>query len=157
MLAHYRPPVGSIPDSGTSNVRPPPTQMFASGLGPQRRDCLAGHVGLELRNVVANYPFESSRGFPGSKPNSGHRDHSRLRCSAGGTQLGPGAASRGRPRAHVGHIAELTRKLARDLCRSKDDPPAAKPGHHCAVRMRDLATDGDESAPNVHVVNESPT
>src|SRR5215813_7756189 len=41
MLAHYRPPVGSIPDSGTSNVRPPPTQMFASGLGPQRRDCLA--------------------------------------------------------------------------------------------------------------------
>src|SRR5215510_16165691 len=124
---------------------------------PQRPDCLAGHVGLELRNVVANYPFESSRGFPGSKPNSGHRDHSRLRCSAGGTQLGPGAASRGRPRAHVGHIAELTRKLARDLCRSKDDPPAAKPAHHCAVRMRDLATDGDESAPNVHVVNESPT
>jgi hypothetical protein len=32
------------------------------------------NVGLELRNVVANYPFESSRGFPGSKPNSGHRD-----------------------------------------------------------------------------------
>src|SRR5215471_15459596 len=124
---------------------------------PPPVDWLAGHVGLELRNVVANYPFESSRGFPGSKPNSGHRDHSRLRCSAGGTQLGPGAASRGRPRAHVGHIAELTRKLARDLCRSKDDPPAAKPGHHCAVRMRDLATDGDESAPNVHVVNESPT
>src|SRR5262249_15800071 len=122
-----------------------------------RPDCVAGHVRLELRNVVANYPFESSRGFPGSEPNSGHRDHSRLRCSAGGTQLGPGAASRGRPRAHVGHIAELTRKLARDLCRSKDDPPAAKPGHHCAVRMRDLATDGDESAPNVQVVNESPT
>ena len=30
-------------------------------------DCVAGHVGLELRNVVANYPFESSRGFPGSE------------------------------------------------------------------------------------------
>src|SRR2546426_10698511 len=47
-------------------------------------DCVAGHVGLELRNVVANYPFESSRGFPGSEPNSGHRDLSRLSCGAGG-------------------------------------------------------------------------
>ena len=44
-------------------------------------DCVAGHVRLELRNVVANYPFESSRGFPGSEPNSGHGDHSRLSCS----------------------------------------------------------------------------
>jgi hypothetical protein len=26
--------------------------------------CMAGHVGLELRNIVANYPFKSSRGFP---------------------------------------------------------------------------------------------
>src|SRR6516162_961915 len=25
---------------------------------PQRPDCVAGHVGLELRNVGANYPFE---------------------------------------------------------------------------------------------------
>jgi hypothetical protein len=69
----------------------------------QRPDCVAGHVGFELRNVVANYFFERSRRFPGFQPNSGHRDHSRLRCGAGGTQLGPGAASRGRPRAHVGH------------------------------------------------------
>jgi hypothetical protein len=49
---------------------------------------VAGHVGLELRNVVANYPFESSRGFPGSGPNSGQGDHSRLSCKAGDTQLG---------------------------------------------------------------------
>src|SRR5207245_1080441 len=42
----------------------------------------------DLRNVVANYPFESSRGFPGSAPNSGHGDHSRLSCSAGDKQLG---------------------------------------------------------------------
>jgi hypothetical protein len=27
-------------------------------------DCVGGHVRFELRNVVANYPFESSRGFP---------------------------------------------------------------------------------------------
>src|SRR5262249_24518928 len=32
----------------------------------QRSDCVAGHVGLELRNVGANYPFERSRRFPGS-------------------------------------------------------------------------------------------
>jgi uncharacterized protein DUF3489 len=31
---------------------------------PTETDCVAGHVGLELRNVVANYAFESSRGFP---------------------------------------------------------------------------------------------
>src|SRR5262249_40643753 len=57
---------------------------------PQRPDWLAGHVGLEFRNVVANYPFESSRGFPGSEPNSGQGDNSRLSCSAGDKQLGAG-------------------------------------------------------------------
>ena len=31
-----------------------------------RPDCVAGVVGLELRNVVANYPFERSRRFPES-------------------------------------------------------------------------------------------
>jgi hypothetical protein len=40
----------------------------------RRPDCLAGHVGLELRNVVTNYPVESSIDFPGIKPNSGRRD-----------------------------------------------------------------------------------
>jgi hypothetical protein len=55
---------------------------------PTEADCVAGHVGLELRNVEANYPFERSRGFPGSEPNSGPGDHSRLSCSAGDTQLG---------------------------------------------------------------------
>jgi hypothetical protein len=29
----------------------------------RRPDCVAGHVRLELRNVVANYPFESSTDF----------------------------------------------------------------------------------------------
>jgi len=33
---------------------------------PQRPDCVAEVVGLELRNVVAKYPFESSLRFPGS-------------------------------------------------------------------------------------------
>jgi hypothetical protein len=36
-------------------------QMSASVFHPSsgRPDCVAGRVGLELRNVVANYPFES--------------------------------------------------------------------------------------------------
>src|SRR5207244_105585 len=59
---------------------------------PKRPDCLAGHVRFELRNVVANYPFESSRGFPGSEPNCGHGDHSRLSCSAGIRSSGLGSA-----------------------------------------------------------------
>src|SRR6516165_11526056 len=66
-----------------------------------RLDCMAGHVRFELRNVVANYPFEKSRRFAGNQPNSGQGDHSRLSCNAGDKQLGP-AASISRPRAHVG-------------------------------------------------------
>ena len=34
--------------------------------GSQRPDCVAGHVRFELRNVVANYPFERAHGFPGA-------------------------------------------------------------------------------------------
>jgi len=44
----------------------------------------------DLRNVVANYPFERSHRFAGIQPNSGQGDHSRLSCSAGDTQLGAG-------------------------------------------------------------------
>jgi hypothetical protein len=90
-------------DAELAPVFPPPAH------DPQRLDWLAGHVGLELRNVVANYPFESSRGFPGSEPNSGHRDHSRLSCGAGGTQLGPGASI---PRAVLAHtlVIDLHRR-----------------------------------------------
>ena len=36
--------------------------------------------GFELRNVVANYPFEKSRRFAAIQPNFGHGDHSRLSC-----------------------------------------------------------------------------
>ena len=55
---------------------------------PQRPDCVAGHVRLELRNVVANYPFERSHRFPEIQPNSGHGDYSRLSCSGRDAQLG---------------------------------------------------------------------
>jgi hypothetical protein len=33
---------------------------------PKRPDCLPGHVGLELRNAAANYPFERAQDFRGS-------------------------------------------------------------------------------------------
>ena len=66
-------------------------------------DCVAGHVRFELRNVVANYPFEKSRRFGGIQPNSLHRDHSRLSCRAGGTQLRLCANIPRRPRADGGH------------------------------------------------------
>src|SRR5206468_5270193 len=41
--------------------------------GPQRRDCVAKVVRLELRNVVANYSFERLHGLAGIEANSGHR------------------------------------------------------------------------------------
>src|SRR5262249_45845401 len=68
-------------------------------------------VGLELRNVVANYAFEKSRRFAGNQPNSGHGDHSRLSCGAGDTQLGPSSQ----------HPAPSRTRW------SKDNPAAAKP------------------------------
>ena len=54
---------------------------------------MAGVGGLELRNVVANYPFERSNRFPGIQPNSGRRDCSRLSCHGGRRSSGlvPGA------------------------------------------------------------------
>jgi hypothetical protein len=67
-------------------------RLPSSHLGCGRPDCVAGHVRFELRNVVANYPFESSRGFPGSEPNSGQGDHSRLSCGAGIRSSGLGSA-----------------------------------------------------------------
>jgi flavin-dependent dehydrogenase len=67
------------------------SQMSASVFHPSsgRPDCMAEVVGFELRNVVANYPFERSHRFARIKPTSGHRDHSRLSCGARDTSSGP--------------------------------------------------------------------
>jgi hypothetical protein len=54
---------------------------------PTETDCMPGHAGLKLRNVVANYPFERSHRSVEIQPNCRHRDHSRLSCRAGSTQL----------------------------------------------------------------------
>ena len=59
-----------------------------------RPDCVAGHVGLELSNVEANYPFERSNRFAGIQPNSAFGDYSRLSCGVGDTQLGRRPGSR---------------------------------------------------------------
>jgi len=63
--------------------------FLQTGHNPKRPHCLAGHVRLELRNVVAKYPFERSLRFPGIQQNSDHRDYSPLSCGVGWTQLGP--------------------------------------------------------------------
>jgi hypothetical protein len=55
-------------------------------------DCVAGVGGLELRNVVANYPCERSHRFAGIQSNSGFGDYSRLSCGVGDTKLGLGSA-----------------------------------------------------------------
>jgi hypothetical protein len=59
--------------AGTSRVLP------QTAHGAQRLDWLAGHAGLELRNVDANYLFERSHRFAGIPAHSGHRDYLRLR------------------------------------------------------------------------------
>ena len=46
-------------------------------------DCVAGVGGLELRNVVAKYPFERSHRFPVIQPNSDRRDYLRSSCDGG--------------------------------------------------------------------------
>jgi hypothetical protein len=64
-----------------------------SHVSSRRPDCVAGHVGLELRNVVAKYLFEMPHGFPGIRPNSCRRDCSRLSCGVRDTQPGPSPGS----------------------------------------------------------------
>jgi hypothetical protein len=87
---------------GLCQLARPPSEQFCSdrGLAPcagdnfyggskisrraahlRETDCVAGVGGLELRNVVANYPFERSHRFAGIQPNSGHRNYSRLSCA----------------------------------------------------------------------------
>src|SRR5258708_3291389 len=78
-------------DSGTMSTLGMSRDFLQMGRPPRRPDCVAGHVGLELRNVVANYPFERPHKFPGIPPNSDLRDHSRLSCGVAETQLGPSA------------------------------------------------------------------
>jgi hypothetical protein len=71
-------------------------------------------LGLELRNVAANYPFVRAHRFPGIQPNSAHRDCSRLSCAAGEMPLGPRAAGSSASISHRAAIA-VRHKLPRFL------------------------------------------
>ena len=97
-------PAKRVPDAE------PGERVTGAGAPLQRPDCVAGHVALELRNVGKNYPFERSRRFPGIQPNSSHRDHSRLSCVAGDTQLGPGSCAEFKRRAAI--TAKAVERLA---------------------------------------------
>jgi hypothetical protein len=66
--------------------------FLQAGRSPKRPDCLPGVVGLELRNVAANYPLERPHKFGGIQPNSVDGDYSRLSRAAGEMPLGPSAA-----------------------------------------------------------------
>jgi hypothetical protein len=88
LIAPVRPRLRKKIPLGTDREMPP---RPPSRVRWWRRDCVAGHVGLELRNVGKNYPFERLRRFPGILANSSHRDYSLLSCGGGETQLGPSA------------------------------------------------------------------
>jgi hypothetical protein len=145
-----------------------------------RETRLRGWACVELRNFVANYPFESSRGFPGSEPNCGQGDHSRLSCSVEEIQLGP-AASIPRPRgrhwsvcvfAPLGKYCSgssvsvlrrcwpssgvaVRRELARDFCGSNDAPStreveAAARSMGHQIRILNVSTDTEIERPLRH-------
>jgi hypothetical protein len=86
----------------------------------QRRDCLAGHVRLELRNVTAKYLFERSLRFPEIDANPGHRDFPRLSCDLAKTQL----ALNARISAAIACAVNCS-GVSAILGRSRDDPVAA--------------------------------
>jgi hypothetical protein len=79
-------PTLSIVRSTTSHREP------ACGFSSWRPDCVAGVVGLELRNVAINYPFERSHKFAGCSRIRATENCSRLSCAAGEMPLGPRAA-----------------------------------------------------------------
>ena len=60
------------------------TRFTQNSLGQLKTPIDSDHgIYRDLRNVVANYPFERSHRFAGIRPNSGYRDYSRLSCGVG--------------------------------------------------------------------------
>jgi hypothetical protein len=89
------------------------TRFTQNSLGQSKTPIDSDHgIYRDLRNVVANYPFERSHRFAGIQSNSGFRDYSRLSCGVGDTQLGAGFC-RDLQQAfctEVGHHAASTRR-----------------------------------------------
>jgi hypothetical protein len=60
------------------------TRFTQNSLGQSKTPIDSDHgIYRDLKNVGANYPFESSHRFPGIQPNSGLGDYSRLSCGVG--------------------------------------------------------------------------
>ncbi len=87
---------------------------------------MAGHVRLELRNVVANYPFERSHRFPEIQPKFWPRRLFAFELRRWEAQLGPSA------RISAGCLRW------QELPRCRDDPAAA-PGRLPAGRGGNVA------------------
>jgi hypothetical protein len=52
------------------------TRFTQNSLGQSKNPIDSDHgIYRDLRNVVANYPFERSHRFAGVQPNSGYRDY----------------------------------------------------------------------------------
>jgi hypothetical protein len=81
----------AVPDEvlATTGLGGSARQMSASVFHPSsgRPDCVAGHVRLELRNVVAKYPFEGWHRSLAIRPNLRTGDYSRPSCEKPGTWL----------------------------------------------------------------------
>src|SRR5262252_10996081 len=120
--------------AGGEPPRRSPHFSRATALGTansERPDCVAGVVGLELRNVGANYPFEKSRRFPAIQPNLVTGDGSRLSCGVADTAVLD-------PRLYPLVIGERVRdKIAKTQpdVRPMSWPPSAK------VRARLIVTE----------------
>jgi hypothetical protein len=113
----------AIPSQRFTTAEGPTYRVAGFGLRqPGKRSHVRRLVGLELRNVAANYPFERSHRFPGIQPNSGHRDYSRVSCDVGDTQLGPSARI---SRQHV--CAGVGQPLWQESPRRPSDQ------HHCSL------------------------
>jgi hypothetical protein len=120
LIAPVRPRLRKKIPLGTDREMPP---RPPSRVRWWRRDCVAGHARLELRNVGNNYPFERSHRFPGIKPNSGHRDYSRLNCGGGENAARACGDFRGRSvigRSRLARIPEMIRRRPIEQ-------------HHCAL------------------------
>jgi hypothetical protein len=92
--------------------------FLRTGHTPQRPDCMAGHAGLELRNVDTNYPFESSHRFPEIQPTPA-TETIRVRAATVGGAARAECQDLGRMLAPAG--------IAAIFCRCRDDPAAANP------------------------------
>ena len=107
-------------------------------------DWLAEQVGLELRNVVAKYPFERSHGFPGIQPNSGHRDYSRLSCACGNRSTASIL-----PILDIKHMAEV----GASFVYTPASEAFAVTGRKRLAGAPDIPTVGEEGLPRLHALN----